>query len=174
MLKIISGKFKGRKLNNIKVDSIRPTSALVKKSIMDSIMFFENKNILDLCCGVGTLGIEAISRGAQNVDFVDNSRNSINILKKNIELLDINNSCTVYNSDMFRFLKKHASKYDVVFADPPYYKYNFFELLPIISRLINKNGILVYESEKFKIVEQSSIKTKTFGNTQITFFKEKQ
>ena len=79
MLKIISGKFKGRKLNNIKVDSIRPTSALVKKSIMDSIMFFENKNILDLCCGVGTLGIEAISRGAQSVDFVDNSRNSKNI-----------------------------------------------------------------------------------------------
>ena len=137
-------------------------------------MFFENKNILDLCCGVGTLGLEAISRGALSVDFVDNNKNSINILKKNIELLEIDNSCTIFNSDMFRFLKKHDSKYDIIFADPPYYKYNFFELFPMISRLINENGILIYESEKFKVGEQGSIKIKTFGNTQIIIFKEKQ
>ena len=71
MIRIIGGHLKGRKLSNINIDILRPTKAIVRKSIMDSIRLFDNKNVLDLFSGVGTLGIEAMSRGAKEIVFVE-------------------------------------------------------------------------------------------------------
>ena len=71
MIRVISGNLKGRKLANINVDILRPTKAIVRKSIMDSIRLFNDKKVLDLFSGVGTLGIEAMSRGAKEVVFVE-------------------------------------------------------------------------------------------------------
>ena len=82
MIKIISGQFRGRKLSYLKSDDIRPTQAKVRKSIMDSIRNFDDKKVLDLFSGVGSLCIEALSRVAKEVHFVDNNNKAINILKK--------------------------------------------------------------------------------------------
>ena len=71
MIRIISGNLKGRRLANINTNILRPTKAIVRKSVMDSIRLFDNKKVLDLFSGVGTLGIEAMSRGAKEVVFVE-------------------------------------------------------------------------------------------------------
>ena len=110
MIKIIGGKFKGRKLHNIKIKNVRPTQSRVKKSIMDIIMDFENKKVLDLYAGVGTLGIESISRGSSSVCFIEKNINVIKILKKNLESLMIDDNCKIIKSDVINYLKTELGK----------------------------------------------------------------
>ena len=118
MIKILSGKFKGRILNKITTRTVRPTQAKVRKSIMDSIRDFESKSILDLFAGSGTLGIEGMSRYAKSACFVDNDYKAIKVLKKNIELLELNENCSIIKSDVIKFLQENQKSYDIVFADP--------------------------------------------------------
>tara|TARA_Y100000590_G_C15656266_1_gene990756 strand:+ start:555 stop:1085 length:531 start_codon:yes stop_codon:yes gene_type:complete len=171
MIKIISGKLKGRKLKNINIDVLRPTQAKVRKSIMDSIRDFENKEVLDLFSGIGTLGIEAISRGAKKVKFVDNNFKILSVLKENIISLDIENQSEIIRYDVLKFLKKETNKYDLIFADPPYRVYKIDDFIPFLKLLLKKNGIFCYESykEKIKIENRNCLKIKSFGSTQVVF-----
>tara|TARA_Y100000590_G_C15099461_1_gene780637 strand:+ start:23 stop:541 length:519 start_codon:yes stop_codon:yes gene_type:complete len=168
MIKILSGKFKGRKLNHLKSNFIRPTQAIVRKSIMDSIMIFDNKRILDLCCGVGTLGIESLSRGCKYVKFVDKNRKAISILVKNLRILAIQDECDIIKSDIVKFLKYEEEKYDIIFADPPYDKIMINDIFPYIKKILNNGGIFIYESKKNNFKLEEDFKFKLFGNTQIT------
>ena len=168
MIKILSGKFKGRKLNHIKSNLIRPTQAIVRKSIMDSIMIFDNKRILDLCCGVGTLGIESLSRGCDYVKFVDKNQKAISILIKNLKILDVGDKCDIIKSDIVKFLKYEEEKYDIIFADPPYDKIMINDIFPYIQKILNNDGIFIYESKKYNFKLEEDFKIKLFGNTQIT------
>jgi 16S rRNA (guanine966-N2)-methyltransferase len=174
MIKIISGTLKGRKLKNIDVEILRPTQAKVRKSIMDSIRIFKNKDVLDLFSGVGTLGIEALSRGAKSVKFIDNNYKIISKLNQNIEMLNLTEKVDVVKSDVIRFLKKETKKYDLIFADPPYYSYKIKDFLPLISSLLKENGLFCYESNKESIdnIDDKCTKIKYFGNTQIIFWEK--
>lgn len=173
MIKIIAGELKGRKLSTINIKNIRPTQAKVRKSIMDSIRTFEDKTILDLFSGVGTLGIEALSRGAKKVKFIDNNNNVISILKKNILLLDLAEKTSVSKNDVINFLKRESNTYDIIFADPPYREYKFEDLLPLVSKLLNKNGLFCFESNKYAISfeENDNFKIKKYGNVQVAFWR---
>ena len=173
MIRVIAGDFKGRKLYNLKIESLRPTQAKVRKSIMDSIRDFNNKNILDLFSGIGTLGIEAMSRGAKKVKFVERNNRIINVLKKNLNMLDLTDRSVVVRSDAIKFLDKEEEKYDIIFADPPYGKYLFNTLHGSISNIINRNGIFCYESNKQKIKDDINMKIKYYGNTQVVFWENK-
>ena len=113
MIKIISGDFRGRKLNNLKIDILRPTQAKVRKSIMDSIRDFDEKSILDLFAGIGTLGIEAISRGAEKVKFVEKNNRIIKVLKKNLDMFNLSDKSTIVKADVMRFLNNECRKYDI-------------------------------------------------------------
>ena len=172
MIKIIAGQYRGRKLSYIKSDNIRPTQAKVRKSIMDSIRDFDNKKVLDLFSGVGSLGIEALSRGAKEVHFVDNSNKAINILKKNISLLELVDKASVSRVDAVNFLKNNVLKYDIVFADPPYRKFKFEDLFPLVSNLLTKNGLFCFESNKYdvSIEKDINVKIKKYGNVQVIFW----
>ena len=125
MIRILSGKLKGRKLKQFNLDSLRPTQARIRKSMMDTLMPFDDKNVLDIFSGVGSLGVEAISRGAKSVVFIDNNPKAINILKENINMLSLQDYAQVKLFDAVKFLEKTDLKFDVVIADPPYYKYKF-------------------------------------------------
>ena len=105
MITIISGKYKGRKLSHINNTNVRPTQAKVKKSVFDILGSLDNKEILDLYSGVGSFGIESLSRGAKNVKFIENNKRVISILKYNINMLNISSQCEVVCSDVFKFLK---------------------------------------------------------------------
>ena len=173
MTKILSGKLKGRKLKSLSSDFLRPTQAIVRKSIMDSIHDFENKYILDLFSGIGSLGIESLSRGAKKVKFVENSKRVISTLKYNVDMLNISDKCEIIYSDVFRFLKKEDSIYDLIFADPPYGDYNFDELFVYIEPLLKKNGIFCFESNiKFDANSIDNIKLKKFGKTNVLFWEK--
>ena len=169
MIRIISGSLKGRKLKNTNTDVLRPTQAKVRKSIMDSIRIFDNKKVLDLFSGIGTLGIEALSRGAVEAKFVEKNYSIIKALKHNIELFDLNNRTEIIKSDVMRFLKNHKDRYDIIFADPPYRTYQFKELFPLILSLLNKKGIFCYESDyqNLDIKCGGNMKIKRYGQTQV-------
>ena len=173
-MRIIAGNLKGRKLSNINSNILRPTKAVVRKSMMDSIRLFDNKIVLDLFSGVGTLGIEAISRGAKEAVFVEKNYKVINILKKNIEKCNLIKSSTIIQSDVIAYLDNEVRTYDIIFADPPYTSFPFEEIFPKVSTLLNNNGIFCYESNRQNIGIDEVFKIKYYGNTQVVLWENKK
>lgn len=140
-MRIISGKYKSRKIYTSSpakedctrgnISGFRPTTDRAKETlfnVLNNIADFTGMNCLDLFAGSGALGFEAISRGAESCDFVENSRKQIDCINKTAAELDFN-GYTVYNEDVIRFLKLNTGEqYDIIFADPPY-AYEFYEEL---------------------------------------------
>nr|MDE7439293.1 23S rRNA (adenine(2030)-N(6))-methyltransferase RlmJ [Clostridia bacterium] len=117
-MRIISGKYRGRVLCEFKGEDIRPTADRVKESLFNIISSrVSGARVLDMFCGSGNLGIECISRGAEFVHFNDVSKDSIALLKKNLNKIEGNYNITC--CDFFLCLKAGA-KYDLIFIDPPY------------------------------------------------------
>ena len=174
MIRIIAGKYKNRKLKSFKLENVRPTQSRVRKSMFDTLHYFNNKNVLDLFCGVGTLGIESLSRGAKFVTFVDNHHKSISTLKNNLNLLSILNSHKVINSDVFKFLKKCNKKYDIIFADPPYNQYKFIDFFPLISDILCNDGVFCFESNLQNVEKDIKVKIKHIGDTQLIFWRKNE
>ena len=170
MIKIIAGKYKNRKLKIFNLQNVRPTQARVRKSMMDILRDFSDKEVLDLFSGVGTLGIESYSRGAKHITFVDNNLKVLNVLNKNLELLSINDY-SIVRSDAIKFLKNTNQKFDLIFADPPYGKFDFLDLIPFVKENLNINGIFCYECKKKRIDIDLDIKIKNFGTTQVIFWR---
>ena len=174
MIKVLSGKYKNRKLRYFDNQGIRPTQSRVKKSLFDIIQNLEGKKVLDLFCGVGTLGIEAMSRGAKSVKFVDNNNRAINILKHNLSLLSIELESTIVNSDVIKFINNEVDKYDLILADPPYHKFNLEDFLPSISTNLLNGGIFCYETGKNEDIKGLELKIKKFGNTQLIIWRKNE
>ncbi len=183
-MRIIGGLFKGKKLLQPKDFHTRPLKDLTKESIFNIIIHSNKFNInlkssvvLDIFSGVGSFGIECISRGARNVVFIENYKNVLTVLKKNlINLKSISNyevlEADIYHEKTYLNLSK---KSDIIFLDPPYKDKNFISVLLKIKekKLLNKKGIIVihrHKNEKdnlptdFKIVEE-----KKYGISKIIF-----
>ena len=174
MIKIISGKFKNRKLKYFNLTNVRPTQARVRKSIMDTVGTFENKKVLDLFSGIGTLGIESLSRGAESVVFIDNDSKVLNILKKNIDMLSINNYCEIIKSDALKYLDYIDKRFDIIFADPPYGKFDYLDLLPVVKNKLAMDGIFCYESKRTKLSLELDVKIKNYGHTQVMIWRNEK
>lgn len=121
-MRIISGKFKGHRLVSFKAPHIRPTTDRVKETLFNKLMGLVGEaRVLDLFSGTGNLGIEALSREASHVDFVEMHPKSLAILRDNLAKLKINDGFDVHRMDVFAFLKRFAGEpYDIVLADPPF------------------------------------------------------
>ncbi len=125
-MKIIAGQFKNRKLLSPPGKSItRPITGAVKKSLFDSLgARLDGATIVDLYCGTGTMGLEAISRGAERCFFAERDRSVISRLKRNIEMLQVGDACKVWPGDLARRLGGRLAAIggaiDIVFVDPPY------------------------------------------------------
>ncbi len=159
-MRIIGGYLKGHRLTPPKSDQVRPTADMVKGSIFNILRDWEGKIILDLFGGTGNLGIEAYSRGAREVVFVDNDISSIMIIRKNLMKFDLYSKSKIYSMDFRAAIKKfgkEGKKFDVIFIDPPFKK-NFWEpafKLIIQHRILQKNGIVISEIPTFKKIEIS-------------------
>ena len=182
-MRIISGSFKGKKIFEPKNSLTRPLKDLTKESIFNIIAHSNKLKInlssavvLDLFSGVGSFGIECLSRGVKEVTFVENYKEVLPILKKNLQNLDLNNykiiEKDIYNPDT---LKKLENKFDIIFLDPPYKHNNIEKILVKIKncKILKKNGILILHrhkkdsevfSEEFKIIEE-----KKYGISKIIF-----
>tara|TARA_A100001388_G_scaffold256725_1_gene222041 strand:- start:406 stop:1014 length:609 start_codon:yes stop_codon:yes gene_type:complete len=181
-MRIISGELKGKILISPDNDMIRPTSDRGKEVIFDtltSILYKQDKeykeiDILDIFCGTGSLGIEAISRGGKSISFIDNSETAINLTRMNCEKLKINN-VNLLNYNFFDINLSIIKQADVIFLDPPYKMYDPSEILRMLltKNLLKINGILIFETsvrnklQDFK--ELKLIKKKEFLSLHIIF-----
>jgi len=148
-MRIIAGKYRGKKLKEFNLSTTKPTLDRVKESIFSSIQFdIIGATVLDLFSGTGALGIECLSRGASSVDFVDFNADAIKIIKQN--LVGIDAKFTVNYADYIKFLQtaKQANKqYDIVLLDPPFntdFGTKAIEYI-IDNNLLADNGIIIYE-----------------------------
>ena len=149
MLKVNAGSFKGRRLLENKFEHIRPTTDKVRQALFTKLQFFlPNKKVLDLFCGTGAMGIEAFSRGAEEVDFVDKDQRSVQMTKSNLKNLGIN--AKVSKCDALAFLEKCEKKYDLIILDPPYKSGIYEKVLQKIfeKQILNEEGIIVCEHAK--------------------------
>lgn len=157
-------------------DKIRPTSDKVRESLFNILQLkVPNAKFLDLFCGTGAMGIEALSRGAKKVVFNDFSRESLTLLKKNLEKVKVEEDYEIVNFDAVNFLRNTTQKFDVIFLDPPYKSELKNKCLPFINGALNDGGIAILEDEiEFKgeiegLVEYDKRK---YGRVHLTFFKK--
>ena len=183
-MRIISGKSKGKKILAPKDINTRPLKDLTKESIFNIIihsnklnLVLENSNVLDLFSGVGSFGLECLSRGSKNVTFVENYNNVLTILKKNILNLGYQGSSLVVERNILNQLnfKNFDNKFDIIFMDPPYKEKGLAKiLLDIIeTKTLEDKGIVIIHRHKkeedefpkeFQIIEE-----KTYGISKVLF-----
>ena len=151
MMRIITGRARGIKLETLEGDMTRPTSERAKMAIFSSLQFeLEGRRVLDLFAGSGQMGLEAVSRGAAHAVLVDQSKDAVRIIRKNAEKTRLDGDCTVVCSDFSEFLRQRKGKdpFDLVFIDPPYGMKACRAAVEAIleNRLLKPRGILVLES----------------------------
>ena len=184
-MRIISGKFKGRRLLLPKDKLTRPIKDLLKESMFNSLMHSKkfnvgvrDKKILDIFSGTGSFGLECLSRGASYVTFVENYKPALDILKKNIYNLKVENQCQIFERDISRenskFLTRH--KFDIIFMDPPYKLENIENLANFISLkkiLINDGILLIHRHKKSEdnLKEFIELESRVYGISKISFLK---
>jgi 16S rRNA (guanine(966)-N(2))-methyltransferase RsmD len=178
-MRIIAGKFKGRSLESVPDISVRPATGRVKGAIFNMLqnrLGLINATVLDLFAGSGSLGFEALSRGASAVVFVDESRPVLESIRSNAQTLGCLDMCDIIHDDAVSFVGHCRDRFDLIFADPPY-AYAETPMLPMVvfqHKLLKSGGFLIIEhakqttfspSEYYKLAVQ-----KQFGNTQVSFF----
>ena len=160
-MRIIGGTMRGTKLYTLEGENTRPTLDRVKEALFSKINFeLQDAIVLDLFSGSGSLGLEAISRGAEKSFLCDNSRDAIKIINQNIEKTRTKDKISLLNMDYQKALsemKKEKIKFDIVFLDPPY-KTDFAEdaaKFIIENGLLNDEGLIVLETDnKEKVLEK--------------------
>lgn len=172
-MRIIAGKFRGKKLAAFDGNAIRPTPDRVKESLFQILSARLNgARVLDLFAGSGALGLEALSRGAREVVFNDSSSESRLLLKKN--LASVGSQATVLPLDYAACLSSVAPPFDAIFCDPPYREDLSKEILSLIERrgLLSENGVVVYESEREETAPAGweIFDRRVYGRTKIALF----
>ena len=183
-MRIISGSTKGKKILEPKDLNTRPLKDLTKESIFNILTHsnkcgvkIENSNILDLFAGVGSFGLECLSRGSSHVTFVENYKNVLPVLKKNVSNLDYETSSLIIENNITYNLnfKNFKKKFNVIFIDPPYNEKNVFIILRNIinAKILDDNGVIIIHRHKkerdvlpdeFRIIEE-----KTYGISRVFF-----
>lgn len=179
-VRVISGSARGLKLNTPGDDRVRPTTDRVKESMFNIVQdWVYDSQVLDLFAGSGALGIEALSRGASQAVFCDNSLDSIKIIKSNIEKARVADRSQIVIGDFKRCLRDMGQKnqsFDMIFVDPPYYKGLFEEVLDAIRacKILKKDGIVIVEHDAKRPIGQVEglevYKEKKYGITMLTFY----
>ena len=185
-MRIIGGKFKGKKILELKDKETRPLKDLTKESIFNIIhhsnkfsINLEDSYVLDLFSGTGSFGLECLSRKAKHVTFVENYKRILPILKKNLFNLKSINNYKIIQEDILNKLEiiGFKQKFDIIFLDPPYKENNLDKLLISILniKIIKNDGMIIihrYKKRKdkfpdsFKIIEE-----KVYGISKIIFGK---
>ena len=180
-MQIISGKFRARKLIGVDSEGTRPTLARVKESIFNIIQFkVAGSVVLDLFAGSGALGIESLSRGAKEVQFNDFSKDSVAIVKKNLNTLKIavGGEVKVTQGDYLACLEQTKGSFDLIFIDPPYRMDYGKKALEIIAKknLLTDSGVAVYERDcafEGEIDGLEKYDERKYGKAYLTFFRKK-
>ena len=170
-MRVDSGIFKGRRLLENKFEHIRPTTDKVRQALFTKLQFFlPNKRVLDLFCGTGALGIEALSRGASEVVFVDKDARSASMTRENLKNLGV--KAKVIRCDAVKFVESCEEKFDLIILDPPYKSGLYEKIVPKLFPLLEEDGVIVCEHDKKDVFNYSPFviyDEKRYGNTVLTY-----
>jgi 16S rRNA (guanine966-N2)-methyltransferase len=180
-LRIIGGTAKGLTLKTVKLSALRPTTDRVRSavfSMLESRHAIIGARVLDLYAGTGSLGIEALSRGAIKADFVENNKQLATLISENLSRTKLDDKSKVHNMSVDKALGLLKNKYDLIFADPPYKMINETSesIQKIIElRLLSDRGKIILEhsirsSFDFKTSDLAIIQTKKYGDTNIDIY----
>ena len=176
-MRIISGKYKGKRFIAPKKLPVRPTTDFAKEAlfnILNNHFYFDEITVLDLFSGIGSISLEFASRGSESVTSVDINAGCIQFLYKTAK--DLVLPIETIKSDVFKFLSKHKGTYDIIFADPPYDmdQDRFEKLVDLVlnNDLLNDSGFLIVEHSKHTKLDHipSNSLTKRYGGSVFSFF----
>lgn len=182
-MRIIGGNLKGKKISFLNNDITRPLRDMVKENIFNIILHsnisnirLKDSNILDLYSGIGSFGIECLSRGCNEVCFVENNNEALDILNKNLKNKEFTNKFKIFKNSVRNFLKtKNFKKFDIIFLDPPYADEQYFIELEKIKELkiFNESHLIVIHREKIEKDKCDKLfkayDTKLYGRSKIIF-----
>ncbi len=171
-MRVISGKYKGKKLQGFGIEGTRPTMDRVKESLFGMLQgYIPESTCLDLFAGSGALGIEALSMGAKACYFIEHNEVAIRVLTENTNNVD---GAYILKTDYKKYLKETKNKFDIIFLDPPYKNNLLNKSLKYIEEyeLLNDGGIVVceYETER-PITNLKLIKEKKYGTKFVQIFR---
>lgn len=176
-MQVQGGRYRGRQIRHLPSRDIRPCSSRVRKSLFDTIgarMDFDGIDVLDLFAGFGSLGFEALSRGAASACFVEQNRNALATMKATAEDLGVGSMARFVHADVVSFLKRDAQAYDLVFCDPPYRWDDYDGLIGMIAGtpVLDDDGLLLIEHHAHHEFSASSgyLFHKDYGTTRVSFF----
>jgi len=184
-MRIISGKFKGKPVSFLKSKITRPLKDTVKENIFNVISHsnlidinLNNANVLDIYSGVGSFGLECISRGSAKITFVEKDKDALEVLKKNITSISSLDNANIIAEDIFKFIsKKITLKFDIIFLDPPFMDFKFHEIIKLIhsKKIYKKQHIIIIHREtntKENFDDNlNTIVIKKYGRSKIIFGK---
>ncbi|MCT4638599.1 MAG: RsmD family RNA methyltransferase [Bacteroidales bacterium] len=179
-MRIVSGKYKGRRFDPGKKFVARPTTDFAKENlfnVLSNIIDFSDIEVLDLFGGTGSISYEFASRGAKSIDCVEMNHNHYSFIKSVINDLKID-TINTYKADVFKFLSRCRKKYDVIFADPPFDMENIPEVAKMVfeNDMLSPEGVLIMEhSAKTDFSEYSSFlhETRVYGRVCFSIFFKK-
>ncbi|GGD98130.1 16S rRNA (guanine(966)-N(2))-methyltransferase RsmD [Planktosalinus lacus] len=176
-MRIISGKFKGKRLIAPKKLPVRPTTDFAKEAlfnILNNRISFSEITFLDLFAGTGNISFEFASRGNKHITAIDADYGCVQFIKKISDELDF--EITAIKADVFSFLEKSNQTFDVIFADPPYsFEVEHFEQIPQLifkNNLLNEEGFIIIEHSKHTDLSKLSnfIESRRYGGSVFSFF----
>ena len=186
-MRISGGSAKGRKVGLRKAfvakgegDELRPTSSKARQAIFDILGDrVMDADFLDLYAGTGAVGLEALSRGAKRVVFVERNSKRADMIKKLIEDFGFNDRAIVVKDKADAFLKKMRHRFDVIFVDPPYESKDLVDMLPLIDKanILNNDGSVIVEHSSKKKMPDAAIniimmKNYKYGDTALTLYRK--
>ncbi len=180
-MRVVSGKYKGKRFDIPHTFKARPTTDFAKEGLFNILHnvyvdFDGNPTALDLFCGTGSISLELLSRGCSRVVSIEKDFKHFQFLQKVCHELNDRNWLPVYD-DVFKFLKRHNNSYDIIFADPPYVLENLAEIPQYIFNqeysVLNKNGLFILEHGKNYDFSANPhfIDHRNYGSVNFSFFK---
>jgi len=179
-MRIIGGTFKSRIFTPGKNFKARPTTDFARENLFNILYNrydFENKKVLDLFSGTGSISFEFVSRGVPDVACVELDRFHYNFICSVIGKLNVEQAVRAFNIDAFKFIERTTERYNIIFADPPYELKRLAEIPDLIlnSNLLNDDGILILEHGKTNNFSMHPFfrELRTYGSVHFSFFSRK-
>jgi 16S rRNA (guanine966-N2)-methyltransferase len=175
-IRIIGGKFGGRKLDASSGDRTHPMSERVRNALFNSIgEEIRNATVLDAFAGTGAIGLEALSRGASHVTFIEKDRIAQKILAKNVNTIGVDNTTSIINTSVSNWISTYnGGGFDIIFADPPYHDPQFSTVEKLFG-LLKPGGLMILshpgrgeEPTKNGVVV---VANREYGNAFLTFYR---
>ena len=176
-MRVITGVAAGKPLDTLEGLDVRPTVSRVKEALFSSIQFeIPGSTVIDLFAGSGQLGLECLSRGARRAVFVDNSKRSLDIVRRNLEKCSLQSSAQLVNSDSISYLKTCSECFDIALLDPPYNSGLIESALPLLVQKMAQDAVIICESPferelPEKVGDFKICKFKKYGKTKLTYYR---